>query len=183
MSICDKSDSKLSFLHRYSAFLDFRTRKLLCESLVFSCLTYCASAWYSGVSQRLKNRLEVIQRKMVRFVNGWEPRSHVGLPEIIAVGWLFFPKRVSFFKLCHLFKIKTGKVPQYLAQDFRTTSSVHSYSTRGSDLNYVPNCQEFSNNTFHYTVIREWNELPANVKSQLSLLRFKKELKRHFLNQ
>ena len=179
-SICDKADGKLSFLHRYSPILDFKTRKLLCESLVSSSLTFCVSSWYSGVSQRLKTRLEVIQRKMVRFVNGWHPRSHVGLPEIIAVGWLSFPKRVSFFKLCHLFKIKHGLAPQYLARDFRTTSSVHSHSTRGSDLNYVPNFRDFPNNSFHYTVVREWNALPANIKSQASLIRFKKELKRHF---
>ena len=140
------------------------------------------SSWYSGVGQRLKTRLEVIQRKMVRYVNGWHPRSHVGLPEITAVGWLFIPKRVSFFKLCHLFKVKIGQAPQYLAQDFRTTASVHSHATRGSDLNYVPNCRDFSNNTFHYTVVREWNELPADVKSQTSLVRFKRALKLHFMN-
>ena len=46
-SVCDKADGKLSFLHRYSTVLDLKTRKLLCESLIFSCLTYCASLWYS----------------------------------------------------------------------------------------------------------------------------------------
>ena len=181
-SICDKADNKLSFLHRYSSILDFKTRRLLCESLISSSLTYCVSSWYSGVGQRLKTRLEVIQRKMVRYVNGWHPRYHVGLPEITAVGWLFIPKRVSFFKLCHLCKVKTGQAPQYLAQDFQTTASVHSYSTRGSELNYVPNCRDFPNNTFHYTVVREWNELPANVKSETSLVRFKRALKHHFMN-
>ena len=34
--ICNKADGKLSFLYRYSSLLDFRTRRLLCNSLVFS---------------------------------------------------------------------------------------------------------------------------------------------------
>ena len=82
---CNKADGKLTFLHRYSSLLDFDTRRLLYNSLVFSNLTYCVSAWYPGLGIGLRQRLDTIQRKMVRFVNGWKPRSHVGIPEINAV--------------------------------------------------------------------------------------------------
>ena len=181
-SLCDKADGKLSFLHRYSSVLDFKTRKLLCESLIFSCLTYCASSWYPGIGKGLQTRLDIIQRKMVRYIKGWHPRSHVDVQEISEVGWLTFPKRVSYFKLCHLFKVKMGQAPKYLSRDFRPTSSVHSYSTRGSNMNYVPDYSNFSPNTFHYTVVREWNELPVNVKSQKTLPCFKRELKQHLTN-
>ena len=105
--------------------------------------------------------------------------SHVDVQEISEVGWLYFPKRVSFFKLCHLFKVKMGQAPEYLARDFHLTSSVHAYATRGSDLNYVPDYANFSPNTFHYTVVREWNALPVDIKSQRTLSGFKRDLKRH----
>ena len=118
---------------------------------------------------------------MVRYINGWHPRSHVEVQEITEVGWLPFPKRVSF-KLCHLFKVKMGQAPEYLARDFHPTSSIHSHSTRGSDPNYIPDYSNFSPDTFHYTVVREWNALPTSVKSQRILTVFKRELKRHLAN-
>ena len=105
--------------------------------------------------------------------------SHVDVQEISEVGWLHFPKRVSFLKLCHLFKVKMGQAPEYLACDFHLTSLVHAYATCGSDLNYVPDYANFSPNTFHYTVVREWNALPVNIKSQKTLSGFKRDLKRH----
>ena len=177
--ICNKADGKLSFLYRYSILLDFRTRRLLCNSLVFSGLTYCVSAWYSGLGIGLKQRLDIVQRKMVRFVKGWGPRSHVGRPEIDAVGWLYFPERVKFFKLCHLFKVKIGLAPVYLSRDFVPTRNVHSHVTRGSCLNFFANSRVFSPNTFHYTVVRDWNLLPDNLKNALTLTSFKRGLRQH----
>lgn len=177
--VCNKADGKLSFLYRYSSVLDAGTRRLLCDALVSSTLTYCVSSWYPGLGVRLRSRLDTIQRKMVRYVNGWRPRSHVGEAEITALGWLPFPKRVTFFRLCHLFKVKTGQAPSYLARDFRPTTSVHSHSTRGSEHNYVVDSQLFPPNTFHYSTVRDWNKLPTALKSTASLLHFKRDLKQY----
>ena len=179
---CNKADGKLTFLHRYSSLLDFDTRRLLCNSLVFSNLTYCVSAWYPGLGIGLRQRLDTIQRKMVRFVNGWKPRSHVGIPEINAVSWLYFPKRVKFFKLCHLFKVKKGLAPSHLSRDFVSTRNIHSHLTGGSDLNYSADSHRFPPNTFHYSVIRDWNQLPDRIKDAGTLVSFKRDLKRHLLS-
>ena len=76
---------------------------------------------------------------------------------------------------------KFGKgVPfENITHDPEYASSVHAYATRGSDLNYVPDYANFSPNTFHYTVVREWNALPVDIKSQRTLSGFKRDLKRH----
>ena len=108
-----------------------------------SCAIPFVLAWYPGLGIGLRQRLDTIQRKMVRFVNGWKPRSHVGIPEINAVGWLYFPERVKFFKLCHLFKVKKGLAPSYLSRDFVPTRNIHSHLTRGSDLNNSADSHEF----------------------------------------
>ena len=120
---------------------------------------------------------------MVRYVNAWRPRDHVGEHEITATGWLPFSKRVSFFKICHLFKVKLGRAPGYLSEDFRTTRSVHSYSTRGSDFNFFADATKFPPGTFHYSAVREWNALPSSLKLKQTLPSFKRDLKRHFLTQ
>jgi hypothetical protein len=148
LALTKKAASRLSFLHRYSSLLDFRTRKLLSSCLVNSNLEYCCSAWYPGLTVNLRNRLDVIQRKVVRFVLNLGPRDHVGVAEIGSINWLSFPKRVSFFKLMHVFKISKGLAPSYLLDRFTRTSAVHSYSTRGSDVNYYWSDVNRSTNTF-----------------------------------
>ena len=75
VKVCKRANNKLSLIHRYSSLLDVQTRKMLCNSLVLSNLTYCISAWYPGLGAGLRDRLNVVQRKMVRFDNGWKPRE------------------------------------------------------------------------------------------------------------
>ena len=74
--------SRLAFLYRNSAFLDFPCRRVLCSSLIQPYIDYCCSSWYAGLTVSLKKRLDVLQRKMVRFVNGLDPRAHVGNREL-----------------------------------------------------------------------------------------------------
>ena len=127
---CNDANSRLSFLYRYNSMLDHRTRKLLCSTLILSKLSYCVSAWYSGLGVGLRNRLDVVQRKMIRFMNGWGPREHVGSAEFLSTGWLTFSKRASFFQLCHVFKIRSGFAPSYLSRDFCPMQDIHLHNTR-----------------------------------------------------
>ena len=106
----------------------------------------------------------------------------MGKPEINTAGWLRFIDRVSFFKLCHLFKVKEGLAPTYLSRDFLRTRDVHSYSTRGSELNFNADSDKFPPNTFHYTAIRDWNGLPDYLKRLRNINIFKRKLKRYFLS-
>ena len=178
--IFKKANSRLSFLYRYASLLDPQTRKLLCSSLIAPNLEYCSSAWYPGLGSSLRNRFDIIQRKMVRYIKGWGPREHVGEEEINSVGWVIFPKRVSFFKLNHVFKIRLGLAPRYLSEDFCPINTVHSHRTRNSMAGYTVNVGKYPVGTFHYSSIREWNALPDNVKGVTNLPLFKHKLKLHF---
>ena len=182
VKVCKKANNKLSFLHRYSGLLDVHTRKMLCNSLVLSNLTFCISAWYPGLGAGLRDRLNVAQRKMVRFVNGWKPREHVGDQEIQSVGWLVFPKRASLSQLCHLFKVRAGLAPSYLSRDFCPTGDIHRHHTRGSELNYFIDSRKFPPNTFHYTTVREWNALPHDTRCAPSLASFKRKLRQYYMS-
>ena len=127
---------RLSFLYRNSAFLDQRCRKTICSALIQPHLDYCCSSWYSSLSVTLKKRLDVIQRKMVRFIHSMEYTSHVGLSDLYNLSWLSVPDRVTYFKLLHIFKIRNGLAPRYLMTNFRSISDAHTHNTRGSSFNY-----------------------------------------------
>ena len=65
MKVCA---GRMAFLYRNSAFLDKKCRQTLCSALIQPYMDYCCSSWYGGLTVNLKERLNVIQRKMVRFI-------------------------------------------------------------------------------------------------------------------
>ena len=175
---------RLSFLYRNSSLLDFSCRKLLCSSLIQPYLDYCSSSWYSGVTAQLRSRLDVTQRKMVRFVFSLENRAHVGNVELASLSWLSVLDRVNYFKLVQLFKIRTGSAPHYLLSDFKLVSDSHTHVTRGSKSNYqTSKSLALAQTTFSYTVIKVWNSLPPFLKEPMSLPLFKRRLKEYLLSR
>ena len=181
-AIVKKVSSRLAFLYRKSGFLDRRSRSTLCLALVQPIFDYCSSSWYSGLSAKFKKRLEGLQRKMIRFALGLEFRSEVNDNHLANLGWLSVPDRVRYFKLIHVFKIFKGLAPKYVAESFKTFASYHSYSTRGSQTNYLISKEDTVGSmlsSFSYTAKHEWNELPSVLKTISTLKVFKKKLREH----
>ena len=176
MAVVKKVASRLGFLYRSAPLLDFNARRILCMSLVQPCMDFCILSWYMGLSVELRGRLEVLQRKMVRYIYGWDPMRHVGTATLRELGWLLVPDRVRYFAMLHVFRIRKGTAPSYLRQGFVGISGVHNHQTRGSAHNYhipredVPGC-------FVYFGKIQWNRLPVNLKSIDSEAVFKVKLK------
>ena len=128
-SILQRANARLKTYWKQK-FLNFHTEKLLVMSLIQCHFDYACSFWYIGISKLLKNRLQVTQNKIIRFVLKMDPRSHVGADEFKSIGWLPFSRRVDQIILNHVFKIKSGQSAQYMAENFIQASSLHSYGTR-----------------------------------------------------
>jgi hypothetical protein len=101
-SILKKAGSRLAFLFRYSAILNQRARLTICSALVQPNFDYCCSTWFSSLTAAYKTKLAVIQRRMVRFVLGMNPRDHVGQQEFRKLSWLTIENRVDYFKTAFL---------------------------------------------------------------------------------
>ena len=126
----------VGFLSSIAFLMDFNTRKILCSALIQPYLDYCASSWYGSLTQQLKSKLDIFQRKMVRFVFSLGHMDHVDTCNFLKLSWLVFPDRVKFFRLCHVFKIRTAYAPSYLIDDFVPLSETHLYGTRVSSTSY-----------------------------------------------
>ena len=176
-AIIKKVSSRLSFLYRNSRLLDFQSKRTLCSALVQPFFDNSCSSWYSGVNTNLKNRLDVLQRKMVRYVLNMDFCSHVDSSHFRKLGWLKIEDRVRYFKLVHAFKIYKGLAPQYVCEFFTRSSSVHSYNTRGSQTDYFISQDDtrasYMINSFTYTAKLEWNRLPSDLKKISNLVKFK----------
>ena len=174
---------RLAFLYRNSKLLDFHSRKTLCTSLIQPHIDYCCSSWYEGLTASLKQKLDVLQRKMVRFIHGFESRHHVGPSELLSLSWLPIRDRVDYFKLIHLFKIKHGHGPRYLRSNIVSVSEAHSYGTRGSLANFhISKTLSSCPSAFAFSCVKRWNELPSRIKAIDSLTVFKRELKKFLLS-
>ena len=83
--------ARLAFLFRNSSLLDFQCRKTLCSALIQPHVDYCSSSWYSCLLAALRSCLDVLQRKMARFVFGYDNRRHIGMKEFHSLLWLSVP--------------------------------------------------------------------------------------------
>ena len=175
-----KASFKLNFLYRSARCVNQCVCKLLCQSLIFSSAEYCSPAWYFGLTKVFRESLNVLQRKCARFSLGLDSRAHVGNRELLALSWLPFPQRVSYFSMVHAFKIRNGLSPSYISDEFTRVTKVHSHNLRHSQVNFsLAHCLS-PLGTFERSVISDWNNLPLYIKESRSLPIFKTNLK-HYL--
>ena len=181
MKVCA---GRMAFLYRCSSLLDKKCRQTLCTSLIQPYIDYCCCSWYGGLSAALRERLNVIQRKMIRFIHSMDNRGHVDLSHLRDLGWMHIPDRVKYFRMAHLFRIRHKLAPKYLLPNFKAVSDAHTYNTRGSTYNFhlSRELSRFSDG-FAFTAIRQWNDLPNSIKSISGFQVFKRKLKDHLLSQ
>ena len=60
---------------------------------------YTCSAWYSGLSKKMKCRMQCTQNKIIRYMLNAPPKFHVGVNEFKYVGLLPVEYRVEQFKV------------------------------------------------------------------------------------
>ena len=181
MKVCA---GRLAFLYRNSSLLDRKCRQTLCSALIQPYIDYCCSSWYGSLSVTLKERLNVIQRKMVRFINSLDNRAHVDCRNFLELSWLSIPDRVKFFRMMHLFRIRHKLAPSYLMPNFKSISDAHTHNTRGSSYNFVLSRQlSYSSDGFAFQAIKQWNDLPVDIKSISEYRVFKSKLKQFLFSQ
>ena len=180
LSVIKKVASRLGFLYRSAPLLDFNARKVLCMSLVQPCIDFCILSWYVSLSGELRERLDVLQRKMVRYVYGWGPRSHVGSATFRELGWLKISDRVRYFALLHAFKIRKGLAPSYLLRSFVQVAAVHCHHTRASNNGFHISGGDVPGSFAYFTKV-QWNELPVKLRSIDSEAIFKVKVRRYLM--
>ena len=184
-SLIKKCVGRIAFLYRNSYLLDFNCRRILCSALIQPYFDYCCSSWYSGLTGRLRDRLDVLQRRMVRYIFSYGPRHHVGSGDIKALSWLLVKDRVRCFKLVHevvhVHKVVHKRAPSYLAKRFLPVQGTHVHNTRSSSFNFrISKELSDSQSSFSYTAIKEWNNLPSALKAIESEKLFRQKLRDHF---
>ena len=184
-NIIKKSSSRLKFLYRYKEILNESSRKILSSALIQCHFDYCCSSWYSSTSKTLKNKLQVMQNKMIRFILNLDNRSHIGILEQEKVNMLPVASRVKQLKLNHVLNIRNNHCPEYLKENFyRISDTELRQCTRASRLNFfLPRVHNQATNTFYFSAIKDWNSLPAKIKEITNADSFRTMVKRQILSE
>ena len=125
-----------------------------------------------------------MQNKMIRFISDLDNRAHIGNQELAKAGYLSVPDRVKQLKLGHVFKIRNRTSPYYMTAHFQKLNEIDNrIVTRATAYNfYTPRACNQGTNTFFYTSIKDWNDLPNIVKMIDNEKAFKVKLKQAILD-
>ena len=180
-NILKKSSGRLKFLYRYSDILDMKARKTLCSALIQCNFDYASSSWYTGLSKGLKQKLQIMQNKTIRFILNLGNRAHVGCKEFDKLDILSVTDRVKQNKLNHIFKIYNGTGPEYLKEHFNKISDTELRGCTRASINnfFLPRIKGQGSNTFYFSGIKNWNSLPARIKEIQNFKVFKDKVKRN----
>lgn len=176
--ISQKANSLLGFIRRNLKGCPERLRELAYITLIRPSVEYASSVWDPLTRQEI-DKLEKIQNRAARFVKGQSRyRRDKGVTSAELVGilkWDSLENRRKTARLTMLYKAVNGVVALPLNMLQRADSRV-----RGSAQNFKhlkARKAAFSNSFFPRTV-REWNQLPLDVKLAPSTAAFKARLLR-----
>ena len=181
ISLCiKKSISILKLLYDSRHFLDSKTKRLLCDSLVLSVFNYCDVVYGPCLTSATAQRIQKVQKCCLRFIYGIRRRQRVSY-KLKEAGWLDMKTR-RFFHRCVLFhKIIVVKCPRYLYLKITFRTDVHNLNLRFKGTLTPPAHRTATfERSFTYDIAKTFNSLSDPLKS-LSIFSFRKYLKRQLL--
>ena len=138
--------------------------KAIAQGIFNSILVYCLPL-FGGCEKTDLNSLQVLQNKVATIVTKCPPRTPRALM-YEKLGWLTINQLVEYHTLVSVFRIRLNKEPEYLA------SILCNEAHNGRILLPRPNL-ELAEKSFTIRGAKLWNSLPADVKVEKKMSKFK----------
>jgi len=157
----------------------------LIRAVVVSKLDYCSSV-LAGLPGSLKRKLQSVLNSAARLVCSAR-RSERVTPLLRELHWLRVPERIQFRLCVQTYRCLHGSAPSCLAETLRLTTDMESRrrlrSGSTSSLMVPPSRRAtLGDRAFPVAAARAWNALPTSVRSMLSYLTFRRNLKSLLFN-
>lgn len=161
--LCQTAYFKLKQLYQYRNFLNESAKILLTEALVLSVLNYCDCVYGPNLSQRDKNRLQIIQNACVRFIRFVPRRDHI-TPYIRSINMLKLHERRFIHYIVLAVNIIKTKAPSYLVSkiEFREMAHNRDLIQRNNITYPIHNTTAFES-SFSYLVPYLLNNLSSDI--------------------
>ena len=178
--VLKKINTKLNFLLRQSNYLNYSSRRLLCNALIQPHFNYGCTSWYPLLSKVLKTKLQTVQNKCISFCLELPPRGDISSSHYRKINWLPVEHRVGLCTSTTIFKYWKGIVPSYLNDMF--ISSLNNYNTRSQMALDIPLCKtNKEQKSMSFLGPKIWNKVSLKIKSAATTSSFRHRLKKKFL--
>ena len=169
-------NSRINGLAKVCQYSSFKTRKMVANGLFMSYLTYLIPL-YGGCPEYLLSALQILQNRAARLAtkSSWYTASAHMLQQL---GWLSVHQMIVFHSLVLVFKTKMKQRPVYLYSQVSAQFSVQTRLSVSHGIRETRRTQsELGRKSFFPRSINQWNSLPADVRSEPSLGKFRMKLK------
>ena len=184
LKVINKVNGKLNFLYREDSFLTSGLRRMLCNALIQPHFDYTCSVWYPNLNGKLKKTLQIMQNKCICFCLKLDKIHHISEKDFKTINWLPVNQRVQQSLNVTVFKYVNKVCPYYMKKVFEYASQGRISSRNNYAKLKVP---------FHKTTMGQkspsyigpsvWNKLPSSIKRNISLNKFKYDVKKHCLRE
>jgi Reverse transcriptase (RNA-dependent DNA polymerase) len=183
-SLSRKVIGGLYSLNRFKNFIPDDLKKHIVEALIFPHFYYC-DVLYTDLNVRQISKLQMLQNACVRFVFGLRKYDYGISRGYTELRWNKLDELRKFHVMTLLFRcLQDDFFPRYLKDRFITLAHSHGRNTRsGSNFTLkLPN-YNLSSYKFSFTTssARSWNCLPVSLRNSPSLLSFKNNYKKMYL--
>ena len=154
--------------------------KILYYSFIYSKISYGIEI-YGKTSNTNMHKLQVIQNKSLKILLNLHPRTPTDLTH----------SHAQVLKVHHIYEYVTinfvhiqvnGKLPSIYNNYFKQNNHIHQHFTRNNTNLHLPQINtRHGHNMTKFMGPYLWNKLPNNVKDIPSNLRFRQQLKKHYL--
>lgn len=154
--------------------------KTLVQAFITCRLDYCNSLMY-GITDSLVRKVQSVQNAAARLVSGARRCDRI-TPVLRELHWLPVRQRIRFKVGCLMYKSLSGQAPQYLADDVQLVADSGRRLLRSANDRtcVVPRTNtSFGDRSFSAAGPRVWNDLPPELRQDISFGQFKRKLKSH----
>ena len=177
--ITGKISRAIGVMNSVNHLIPFTQQKNIYYSFVYPHLTYCVAAW-GKASSNIETRMQRIQRRAIRVITKYAEHPHSPVRNILS-----FESAYKYFISVKLFRVLRERNHEYFHDRILNLQIEHQYRTRfktneclTGPLFRKTKCQS----SFIYKCVGIWNALPLNVKTENSLIKFKRSLKQYLNN-
>ena len=146
---------------------------IILNSLVFSKLFYCSTAWYETSKENI-HKLQLTQNFVSCVLTNTKKFDHI-TPVIHELGWLTIEELLRLRDVKMIFKFRNGLVPSYwVSTKLVKRADTHSYCTGQSNQLNFSQCRTFAaKRAFPFRASKYWKSISNNIRNSASVEVFK----------
>ena len=180
--VLKKINTELNFLWRQSSYLNYSSRRLLCNAFIQPQLDYGCTSWYPLLRKPLKTKFQIAQNKCIRFSLELLTRGHINPSRFRKINWFPVERWVELCTSTTVFKYWKGIVPSYLNDMF--VPSQNNYNTRSQMALDIPLCRTIKGQkTMSFLRPKIWNKVSSNIRTAATTTSSTHRLKKEILSK